>query len=205
MPKTRIPNTVKGSFSPARQLRLDFEFAKRCLTKDGSVSPTFVVHTKDIIIPIGYKGVYDDEARRNHRKYARLISIAHNAFAVAYIGEAWVAISLPDEPEPEFPRVRPRDREDRREVILSQLMWRDESTDERWSTLAQAEIVRNEKGNPTRVKDEEFTDPTNMILGNFAEILPEEEPTPAEQETAKIMLDWIEKSGGIERLPTRFS
>lgn len=205
MPKTRIPNTAKGPFNPARQIRLDFEFAKRCLISDGTVMPVFVVHTKGMVIPIGFNGTYDDEGRRNHRRYARLLSIAHNAFAIAYIGEAWVAISLPDEPVPEFPRVRPRDREDRREVILSQLMWRDKETGERWSNLAQAEIVRNEKGDPTRVKDEEFTDPTNMIMGNFSEILPEDEPTPAEQEQAKIMLDWIEKSGGIARMPTKFS
>ena len=202
MPRKKIPNVAKGPFNHAKQIRLDFEYAKRCLIADGNVLPVFVVHTPSMVIPIGWSGeAYNDEGKVSHRKFARLMAIAHNAHAIAYIGEAWVATSLPDEKNPEFPRVRPRDREDRREVIIAQLMWRDQETGERWSTLAQAEIVRNEKGDPTRVKDEEFTDPANTIMGNFAEILPEDEPTPAEQETAKMMLDWIQKAGGVQKVP----
>lgn len=188
--KKKGPNRAKGPWDPKKQMRFDFEYAKQMIVQDNGLMPMFVVHSKQGTIPIGFggKAEYEGEAKVGHRRIAVLMGIAFNAVAIAYVGEAWIATSLPDEPEPEYPRVRPKDREDRKEVIITQMMWRDQETGERKAALAQAEIVRNAKGVCTGVKDEEFTEPTDKIVGNFSELLLEREPTIAEQEIAQKIL-----------------
>jgi hypothetical protein len=205
MAKTRIPKTAKGPFDPQKQVRRDYEYAKRCILEDNGVMPLFVVHGRDIVIPIGFGGgkEYSGKTKEGHRTMAQLVAVAHNAIAVAYIGEAWIASALPDEPEPEFPRVAPRDREDKREVIIAQLMWRDDDTGERLSCLAQGEIVRNAKAKCIRVDNEEFSEPTTELIGNFAEVLPPREPTPEQQEYAKHLLDELTKRGMAQRVDVR--
>jgi hypothetical protein len=197
MPKTKGPNRAKGKFDPHKQVHLDFEFAKRCIIHDNAVLPLFIAHTDDMAIPIGFMGSadYGDEAKRRHQGMARLVCIAYDARALAYIGEAWIATSLPDEPEPQYPRVLPRDREDRREVILAHMSWRDPDTEEQFSCLAQGEIVRNEKGRCIRVDNEEYSKQTTLVAGNFSEILPKEKPTEIEREVARKALTMLENHG----------
>jgi hypothetical protein len=204
MPKSKGPNRPKGKFDPHKQLHFDFEYAKRCIIQDNAVMPLFVAHTDDMAIPISFAGSvdYGDETKRKHQSMARLICIAYAANALAYIGEAWIAPAMPDEPEPQYPRVLPRDREDKREVILAHMSWRDPNTEERFSCLAQGEIVRNEKGRCIRVDNEEYSKQTTLVAGNFSEILPEEKPTEEERKAARQMLGLLEKHGAAQMVDT---
>jgi hypothetical protein len=200
MPKQR-PNKPKGPFDPIKQTRFDFEYAKRCILQDNTVMPLFIVHAPDIVVPIGFSGGgnYDGKGKEGHRIMTRLVCIAHNAYAVAYIGEAWIATSLPGEPDPEFPRVPPRDREDKREVIIVNMMWRNDDTGERLSYMAQGEIVRNDKGKCIRVDKEEFSEPTTMLVGNFAEILPPRPTTEEERQAALQLLERYMEQGAVRK------
>lgn len=189
----------KGPFDPMKQMRFDFEYAKWCITHDGHVLPVFVVHEANGMLPIGWgPGPYNDDGRELHRKVTQLACVAHDAFAVAYIGEAWIAESLPDEPEIEFPRVRPKDRKDRREIILAQMLWRE--GDSLLAAMTQAEIVRNAKGECTGLTGEETSEPTDIIMGNFAHLLSKDRPPREIQEAAEKALLELGKSGMLRQL-----
>lgn len=190
----RKPNRAKGPFDPMKQMRFDFEYAKHCITTDGYVLPVFIVHMDGHMLPVGWgPQKYDDDGRRVHRRIASLLCIAHDAHAVAYIGEAWMAWSLPDEPEPAYPRVRPKDRDDRHEIILTQMLWRE--GDGLLAAMIQAEIVRNDKGDCVGLRNEETSGPTDVIIGNFSEILPHSRPMPEHREIAMKMLEEIKETG----------
>jgi hypothetical protein len=205
MPRKTGPNIAKGKFDYAKQLRLDLEYAKRCITKEGHLMPLFVVHAAHRVTPIGVGGMnnYDDKEKRGHREMARLICIADNGFAVAFIGEAWIASSKPGEPDPEYPEVMPSQREDRQEVVIAQIIWRNDDTGERLTAVAQAEVVRNAKGKCTGVKDEKTSDPQSFIMGSFAEVLPEREPTFEERDAAQQILKAALEQGAAKKVDIR--
>jgi hypothetical protein len=82
-------------------------------------------------------------------------------------------------------------------------MWRNDDTGERLTAVAQAEIVRNAKGKCTGVKNEQTSTPQNFLMGSFAEVLPEEEPTFEERNAAQQMLKAAIEGGAAKKIDPR--
>jgi hypothetical protein len=193
----RIYHRPKAKGDWVKQTRFDYYAAKKMLFEFGKVTTTFVVHGQDRITPIA--AVYKDERQQTFlHNIIRLVCIAEAASAVAVFGEGWFARSLPDEPIPERPRVKPKDREDRREMIMAQVVFR--SFDGLMATLMMGEIVRNADGKPTQVIKEITDPPSAASKGNIGSLLPIDPVTLPQQEEAKRVLQKLQDDKMLEQI-----
>jgi hypothetical protein len=191
------PTSARGDW--VKQLRFDMMFAEKTLLKSGEVSTMVVVHAK------GEKHViaapwHNDEEKAALLEMINAYCIAHEAEALTYISEAWVRYvqKAPGETEAEYQarkEVRPRDAEDRREVVIVMIMYRDDGG-ERQVVSDTKEIVRRANGKPDGLKPYRLNGGMDVLGGAIVEAFPEWPPSSAERIAAEAILKVF---GMIER------
>jgi hypothetical protein len=196
----RKPNRARGKDGQhdwSKQMRFDVEYAKDALFNRAGVSPMFVIHTDDRIIPCPT----DMRDKERIRKILRLLCMAHRAIGVVFIGEAWATRGLsPDEqmrPGESWAdwdaRMVPPSESDRRyEVVLVQSMFYDEAGEKR-GLAEMLEIERGDDGKPSGLKPPTEHDhrvkPDNEMQGPTFDILPEQRASSYDAEIAQQVLD----------------
>jgi hypothetical protein len=195
-PKMRRAVDKDGNIDWLKQTRFDYHFAKTALLSQGSVAPMYIVHSRNGIIPI--LATYNDGAQKNAvHNVVRMFCIAEDADAVGYIGEAWSAKAMPeDAAHPDRPTVMPKDREDRMEVVVCQIIYR--GLDGPMGTFMQGEIDRDTSGKAVGLINE-MSAQSHQIGGSFADLLPPRRPTPAEQQAARTLLKMFQQHGGMQQ------
>jgi hypothetical protein len=193
------PKTAGGDW--AKQLRFDMQFAEKTLVKQGSVNAMYIVHTKDAIhaIPTPWS---DDAEKAAYLDMVRVYAVAHEAIAVVYVGEAWVrhVMQASSESQAEFharvDAVRPRDAEDRREVVSVHIAYYDDAG-ERQIISDTKEIDRRADGKPSGLKP--YRDDHggwDVVGGAVVEVLPKQAPSMAERIAAQAILNAAGMSDG---------
>jgi hypothetical protein len=196
---TNRPKSARGDW--AKQLRWDMQFAERTLVKQGSINAMYVVHTKNAIHAIATPWRDDDE-KAGYLDMVRVYAIAKEAIAVAYIGEAWVrhVVQASSESQAEFnarvDAVRPRDAEDRREVVSIHIAYYDDAG-ERQIISDTKEIDRRGDGKPVGLKPyRDDYQGWDIVAGAVVEVLPDQAPSMAERIAAQAILKAAGMSGG---------
>lgn len=185
------PNDARGD--AAKQLRFDIAFAEKTLLKRGHLGVMFVVHTKDKkhIIATPWQ---DDDEKAAYLEMVRAYCIAHDAEALSYIGEAWARYmeQAPNETAAEFDSrvhaVRPRDAEDRREVVMVIILFRDDAG-QRQMMSESREIERRANGKPSGLKMMRSNNGWDVLHGPIVDAFPEWPPTAADRFVAQLFLD----------------
>lgn len=190
------PNDARGD--AAKQLRFDIAFAEKTLLKRGSVGTMFVVHNKGKIHCIATPWQDADE-KAAYLAIVRAYCIAHDAVALSYIGEAWARYMerTPNETAAEFDlrtyAVRPRDAEDRREMVMVMIFFRDDAG-QRQIMTDNREIERRANGKPSGLKVVWSNKGWDALSGTIIDAFPEWPPTASERFVAQLFLDRSEVS-----------
>jgi hypothetical protein len=175
-----------------KQLRFDMQYAEKMLIDHGELSAMFVVHTKDAshVLLTPWR---DDHEKAMCRHLARLWCIAHDAQALTFITEAWIRSldQRPGETRAEFDAradaVQPRDAEDRREVVMVVIAYRDDAG-ERQIVFESREIQRRANGKPSGLVPLSKSNTIDKLTGRMVDVLPEITPSMAQQAAAKMLL-----------------
>jgi hypothetical protein len=176
-----------------KQLRFDMAYAEKVLLDHGELSAMFVVHTEDArhVLLTPWK---DDHEKAMCRQAARLWCIAHDAIALTFITEAWI-LSLTrahGETDAEFEArkdaVMPRDAEDRIEVVMVVIAYRD-AAGERQTLFESREIERRANGKPGGLKAFASNKSYEGLTGRMVDVLPEQAPSAVEQAAARALLE----------------
>jgi hypothetical protein len=184
------PNSARGDW--AKQVRFDMAFAEKRLVQHGGVGRMFVVHCKDTLYAMPAPWESADE-KADMIKMVRAYCIAHDAQALSFISEAWIRHlhQAPGETEEEFQAridaVRPRDAEDRREVVMVMTMFRDEGG-QRQILSDTREIQRRANGKPEGLTPYRLNRGVDIIGGGVVEAFPEWQPSPEHRLLARMAL-----------------
>jgi hypothetical protein len=185
------PTSARGDW--IKQVRFDMTFAEKTLMKDGDVGRMFVVHTKDAAKHVIAAPWDSDDEKAALIDMVRTYCIAYDAAALSFISEAWIRYlkRAPSETEEEFEArkdaVRPRDAEDRREVLTVMTMYRD-GAGERRVVSDTREIQRSRDGKPSGLTPFRLNRGMDVIGGDAVEAFPEFPPSPAQRHAAQMML-----------------
>lgn len=180
------------------QLRHDMAFAQRTLLATGRMFPLAIVHSPETLfaVPLDYSG--DEEKLRAHR-FLAVLMLAHDAMAFSHITEAWVrhGARRHGESEAAFDErataVRPSEAEDRIEVVIATLTYRDADGERR--TLSDIrEIERRANGKPSGLKP--LPDMAGEIGGTIPELLPPVLLKPEDKTIAREVLARLAKIYG---------
>jgi hypothetical protein len=184
------PKSASGDWT--RQLRFDMAFAEKTLLKDGYLGRIFVVHTKDqkLVIP----GQWDSDRERGAMlEVIKAHCLALNAEALSFISEAWARHlqQAHGETNAEFrtrvDAVRPRDAEDRVEVVIVLTMFRDDAG-QRQVISDTREIERRANGKPSGLKAFRLNEGWDVLDDAVVDAFPEFEPSRAQQHAARVLL-----------------
>jgi hypothetical protein len=185
------PKSARGDWT--KQLRFDMAYAEKTLLKDGEVGSMFVVHAKERMHLIA--APWRDEGEKAAiLDLVRAYCIAEDAAALTYLSEAWTRHmqQAPNETEAEFrariDAVRPRDAEDRREMVLVMTMFRDDAG-ERQVVSDSREIERRANGKPSGLKPHRVNKGWDVLAGAIVDAFPQWPPSPAEREAACAVLN----------------
>jgi hypothetical protein len=200
----RTPKQARGAAGQhdwAKQMRFDMEYAKHQLLTTGSITPMFVIHCDDQIIPC----VTDMGEKDKIRDMVTLICLAHRATGVTFIGEAWVTrASKDDHLKPgeswedwEARTVPPSQSERRIEAVAVMTRYYDDAG-ERTGLAEIREIIRDATGKPTGLGEPEFPRDSEG-MGPTHDILPPSRATPQQQDIAKELMEFA----GIKPWPVR--
>ncbi len=174
-------------------LNFAWEFGVQQLIANGEVHPMFTLYTPSnerLVLPAAWQNARD---KANVQAKVRIVAIAHDVHAISLITEAWTrSLSRANgETEAEFHTrthaVRPSEAEDRTEVLMVTLTYRDDANETR-SMQRSAEILRDAAGKPTGVKpvDDDLDDMT--MTGSMLEILPNERPSSSQRAAAREVM-----------------
>jgi len=130
----------------------DVEFARKVLLGQGAVIPMFIVHagTKTLAVVSQWR---DDDEKRQAFLLVALLAAREGAEAIGFISEAWIrqVDHAPRETEAEFAArvkaVPPSEAEDRQEVVMCAMQYRDPVAGKR-SLMTSLDIVRDATGKP---------------------------------------------------------
>jgi hypothetical protein len=183
---------TKGLPDWIKQVQWDLELAKRILLDHGGMHPMFMIHFAGKITVVTSN--VSHEHREQLYAYLTTLCVAKNAVALSFVAEAWVR-TVPDIPgetkEENIERalaVMPRDAEDRIEVLLSQITYRDEGGDNH-SIMRSAEIERGADGKVSGFKPDALPqDDDAKDEGMVFRILPSFIATPELQAKAQEAL-----------------
>jgi hypothetical protein len=179
-----------------KRAEADFEFARKVLLEVGKVSPMYIVHGAERVVPV-YCGQFP---KADQRKIMRLICIAERAEAIAMIGEAWTARAKRGEEHlPASHIVPPSEREDRIEVVMVSMTWREDG--ERRTVMRVGEIVRDAAGKAVELKAEPVSGAADEFAGPATEILPERMPDAFAVKAAREMLEAVSDYGNVGKKP----
>jgi hypothetical protein len=184
------PNSARGDWE--KQVRFDMAFAERMLLKQGDVGRMFVMHAKDAqhVMAAPWKG-NDEKARI--LTMVRAYCIAYDAEALSFISEAWIRHldRAPGETEAEFRArsnaIRPSEAEDRREVVMVVIMYRD-AAGERQIVSDTREITRRDNGKPDGLTPYRMNEGMDMLSGGIIETFPRWPASPEQRDLARIAL-----------------
>lgn len=189
---SRKPKTApRGDW--AKQLRFDMAFAEKVLLDRGEVSAMFIVHTKNGVHALVTPWKDDDE-KAQCRRIVQLYCVAHDAVALTFITEAWVRsmAKAHGETDAEFDdrvsAVRPSQAEDRREVVMVVIAYRD-AAGERKVLFESREIQRRANGKPCGLvsfREIEMND--GNLEGRMVDVLPEQPPDALQRSAAHMLL-----------------
>lgn len=181
------PNSARGDW--AKQVRFDMAFAERTLLKQGDVRRMFVIHAKDALHAIPWNGA---DEKKEMLKFVRAYCIALDAEAVSFISEAWVrsVMRAHGESEAEYQErvdaVPPSEAEDRREVVLCIVMYREAG--ERHVLSEAREIQRRANGKPDGLTPYRTLDTLEAVGGDVIDVFPRQAPTEEMRAMARIAL-----------------
>lgn len=182
------------------QLKRDMEFARDTLLKQGSLSPMFVLHCPDEIKVVG-AGWANYREKRLAQQMVGLMALAANANAISFISEAWsrVVKRLPRETDIEhetrITAVAPSEAEDRTEVLIVSLTYRED--DERHSLVRTLDMVRDANGTLTDVVERAQTG-EGEFGGSMTDLLCPTETSPEMRHAAKNLLETFCTTHGID-------
>lgn len=174
-----------------KQLETDMGFAETWLRTHGQLMPQFLVHARNGKVHVVAGDVSSDERVRVTAAIVRHMAIAHDAIAVSQMGEMWARFMHPYDRESDadymarVAAVRPRDAEDRCEVVICQIYYRDETDTPR--ELSQTrEIVRDADGKITglALRDTEVLESE----GPMTHLMPEHRPSAEAQRYSRDIL-----------------
>lgn len=119
----------------------DCEVVEAMIREQGELSAQFNILARDAIVPVMAPDYGEsDETRLRARQLVKILCIAHDALAVTFIMEAWMA----EEWVGRETGLRPADREDKREVVVLHQEYR--QGDEVLQRVCSREILRGDDG-----------------------------------------------------------
>lgn len=178
----------------SKQLEFDMRFAEKTLRENGSVETMFSVYSKEkvSVFPAPWRSPLEKDL---YHSIAWAMCVAHDADAVSLMTEAWVRSEKrrPDESKAAMlARARsgpsPAQSEDRREVVMLWLAYRDEIGEIQHRALAR-EIERRASGTVVGLKPVDFGEAIPEPGFRLSSILPEERPTPEWRAKAEALLE----------------
>jgi hypothetical protein len=181
------------------QLKRDVDFARTALLKQGSLMPMFILHCPDEVRIVG-AGWADDTEKRRAQQMVGLMALAANATAISFISEAWsrAVMRHPRETEAEhqarIDAVRPAEAEDRTEVLIVSLTYRENN--ERHSLVSTLDMMRTVDGTLTEVIEREAVDAE--FGGAMTDLLCPVETTPDIRTAAQVLIEAFCKKHGID-------
>jgi hypothetical protein len=183
------PNSARGDWE--KQVRFDMAFAERMLLKQGDVGRMFVIHAKDAqhVMAAPWHSAAE---KRQMLTMVRAYCIAVDAEALSFISEAWVrsVFRAHGETEAEFntrvDAVAPRDAEDRREVVICMVIYREAG--ERHAVSDTREITRRDNGKPEGLAPFSKTSGLDALGGGIIETFPRWPASPEQRDLARIAL-----------------
>jgi hypothetical protein len=188
------PKQARGPERWARQVRFDIEFAKRMILEQGSCSTIMVLH-----LPGDRRLVCHPPAnlgKETTSLYLRAYCAAHDAEGFAFISEAWMRNvtrrfgETEAEHDARIDAVLPREAEDRVEIVMAQVVYRD--GDARRTVHEEREIMRDAKGKVTGFRPLGLTGASE---GRWVDVLLPEPPTAEQRASAAVALEHIAELG----------
>jgi hypothetical protein len=184
------PKSARGDW--IKQLRFDMAFAEKTLLQRGELGTMFVVHTKDAkhVVAGGWE---DDDEKAAKLEMLRTYCIACDAEALTYISEAWTRhlSQMPSETKAEFQArvdaVLPRNAEDRREMVMVMIMYRDDAG-QRQVVSDSREIQRRANGKPSGLTPHRLNEGWDVLGGPIVDAFPEWPPSFHERIAAQAIL-----------------
>jgi hypothetical protein len=164
----------------------DIEWAGERLIKHGSVGMMVVVHT-----PANNVVVYPDASNISKQEFydfVRIIAVAHEAFAVAIISEAWMLEGAAALAAKQGRGPMPTESQNRVEVLSTAMTYRDDESGQLGHRLSIRPIARDTNGKPIGLLTEIDDGGGKGLVGEFWNLIPPRKPTSREQRVAKQLL-----------------
>jgi hypothetical protein len=190
------PKQARGPARWTKQVRFDIEFAKRMILEQGSCTTIMVLHLPGDRRLVCHPPA--DLGKETTSLYLRAYCAAHDAEGFAFISEAWMrnAPMRFGETEAEhharIDAVSPAEAEDRIEVVMAQITYRD--GDARRSLGEMREILRDAKGKVTGFGTLSELD-GRVAEGRWTEVLLPEPPTAEQRASAARALEHLSTMG----------
>lgn len=172
----------------------DMDHAVKYLLAAGGISPLFVLHTSDGEMILFKASWQDPQSKDATLMMIRLVAVVYDAVAISLSLEGWwrSVVRQPGESSLEHHTrayaVAPSEAEDRIEVVIVTLTYRDDAG-ERHPLGDAVEIVRDSDGKPTGVKPVFPTDEGKPgIEGTLVDLLPERAAPPHIREAGRRFL-----------------
>jgi hypothetical protein len=176
-----------------KMLLTNMEFAEERLKESGELAPMAILHCPGNVVNVIAMDLSSDAAKQRSMKLVRLMAVAYRAEAVAMLCEMWMRAMAPYDGESEADyearvnAVRPREAEDRREVVMANLYHRNDVG--AVVELSQTrEIIRGWDGKPTGLAP---ADEVELLFseGDMTQVMPPEVPSPEQVRYARQLLD----------------
>lgn len=174
-------------------LERDVAFAERTLIAHGQLLPMAVIHARDDALHVIPLDAANDAALESSNRFLRLMVVKHDAKAVSHMGEMWARHMAPyaRESDAEYTErvmaTRPRDAEDRREVVMVQLWYRDRDG-EAHELSTSRDIIRGDDGKVTGLGPAPDWDVIESE-GPWSNMLPPSRPNREQRRYAAQLLD----------------
>jgi hypothetical protein len=197
---TSKPKQARGADRWTKQLRFDIEFAKRMVLEQGSCANILVVYTRGKAPMI--LQAPRDLTRDTVAGYLRAVCTAEDAEAFGFISEAWMRIVTRRDRETQAEHdqrayaVAPSEAENRIEVVIAEIVWRDDDGARR--TMHESrEIVRDAKGEPVSFRPSPTPLGSGQVEseGRWVDVLTPERPTVEERALARAALKQLAEFG----------
>jgi hypothetical protein len=181
-----------------RLIETDMNFALARLKDRGELAPMATIHDHNNGVHLVALSVGEDEKTRLSMRLVRLMAVACDAEAVSTLGEMWARFMQPyhgesrEEYEARVVAVRPREAEDRREVVMSCVYYRD-AQGRPCEASQSRDIIRGPDGKVIGLGPAPDYD-VMQSEGQMTHLLPERRPNREQMLYAKQLL----KRGGFE-------
>jgi hypothetical protein len=161
------------------------EYAEKHLRRQGHMPPMLHGVTSDNQFMLKPGKTVDEDGKNHFALLARLLCLAHPVLGVVFVAEVWAAEASPDG----APDTPPSEAFNRLEYVMISVEIND-------GTLLQKllPIIRSDNGKFFGLGEAEMTRP-DSVRGRFARFLPPEEPSAAERQNARSLLEVLQQLG----------